>query len=206
MKQNKIINNKNLTILMVAYVVAMILTFATSDTVVHAEQLEVAKVEEPAEQTLDEVIKYKGFNIQRDQLQKVVEVFGKDPKIIAIIIAESGFDGSLIGYNCYYATGKGDYNKHLKMKVDYTDVSKTRRAGDVGWACKKEHRQYAFSKDIGLLMINTSNGAKIGDLDHNLAVAKKLLDTNGYNAWSAYSLGMTDQYMDEAKEILTYIK
>lgn len=214
-----ILNNRNLSVLLLSYIITLIFVYMTETTTVHAEippcpaeaceiiyqkATSTPVVEEKKVQS--EIINYKGFNINRAHLQKVVDIFGKDPKIIAIIIAESGFNSSLIGYNCYYATGKGEYNKHLKVKIDYSNVSKTRRAGDVGWACKKEHRQYAFSHDIGIMMLNTSNGAKMGDLDHNLRVAKKLLDTNGYSAWSAYALGMTEQYMDDAYEILTYAK
>lgn len=162
------------------------------------------KVEKQIEKS--ETIKVGKYIIKRDVAEKVLKTFGRDEKMFAIIFAESGFDSNKINYNCYYAkSDTGTFVKPLGYKIDFNNVSEVKRKGDVGWSCKSHHQKYAFSTDIGLLMLNTSNGAEYGKLDKNLAIAQKLLNRGGYTEWSTYTLGLHTQYNDEAKLLLSKI-
>lgn len=153
-----------------------------------------------------EIITIGHYKIKREVLEQVVATFGKNETITAIIFAESGFDTTKTNYNCYYKVDPaGTYVKALGYALDFNSVSKEKLSGYVGWTCKKSHNKYAFSKDSGLLMINSINGFKQGDLKYNLSIAKNLLDKRGYNQWSAYNLGLHTQYKDEAKTLLSKI-
>jgi hypothetical protein len=152
----------------------------------------------------EEIIQIGKYKINRDVAEKVIKTFGHDEEMFAIIFAESGFDSNKINYNCYYKKDdNGTYVEVLDYSIDFSNVSKTRRAGDVGWVCKPNHQKYAFSKDIGVLMLNSDNGAKIGDIDHNIAISKQLLNKYGYKRWTTYSLETHKEFRDEAKLLLS---
>lgn len=162
------------------------------------------KVEKQAEKT--ETIKVGKYTVKRDVAEKVLKTFGRDEKMFAIIFAESGFDSNKVNYNCYYAKSEtGTYIEALEYSIDFNNVSEVRRKGDISWSCKNHHNKYSWSQDIGLLAVNTINGAEYGKLDKNLTIAKKLLNTGSYSQWSTYTLGLHTQFNDEAKLLLSQL-
>lgn len=95
---------------------------------------------------------------------KICAVFGEDCEImIAIAKAESGLKADSIGYNCMYE-GKSA-------------------------VCKTEDRHLAWSVDCGILQINHRGKvcpSELLEVDNNLEVGKKILNTQGLTAWSSF--------------------
>lgn len=95
---------------------------------------------------------------------KICAVFGEDCELmIAIAKAESGLKADSIGYNCMYE-GKST-------------------------VCKPGDRHLAWSVDCGILQINHRGKvcpAELLEVDNNLNVGKKILNTQGLTAWSSF--------------------
>lgn len=100
---------------------------------------------------------------------KIRKYFPKSHKtIIAIAKAESHMNPNAVGYNCYYYQGK----------ATTTPIKGGSRS------CNVEDRHLAWSKDCGLLQINTkSKTCPKETIDEHLKRAADLSRVQGLNAW-----------------------
>lgn len=99
--------------------------------------------------------------------------FGQNSGVLmAILAAESSLNPKAVNYNCRY-DGKSR-------------------------SCKVEDRHLAWSVDCGISQINVKGQVcpkELFDLQTNLNEAKKILATQGLNAWVVYSNGTYLKYM-----------
>lgn len=106
--------------------------------------------------------------------EKICAVFGEDCKtMIAIFKAESGLKADAIGYNCMYE-GKSA-------------------------VCKPEDRHLAWSVDCGIAQINHRGKvcpAELLEVNNNLEVGKKILNTQGLMAWSSFKAGKHLKFLE----------
>lgn len=100
--------------------------------------------------------------------------------IVAIAKAESGMTMDAVGYNCYY----------------YRGVATTTKIVGGSRACDVPDRHLAWSRDCGILQINTT--AKVcpkETVDEHLKRAADLSRVQGLGAWVTYNTGAHEQYM-----------
>lgn len=139
---------------------------------------------------------------------KIKKYFPRSWKtMIAIAHAESGMDHSAVGYNCYYTkkvTTKYYPNPETMgiesyKKVDLI-VHSTKVKGSFSAACKKEHRNYAWSVDCGVLQRNYK-GKVCPDIsvDEHLEEVAKLSKVQGFQAWAAYNNNSYKKYLAQNK-------
>lgn len=99
--------------------------------------------------------------------------FGEEWELArAIMLAESNGNPKAIGYNCVY-------NKRVK-------------------ACKIPDRHKAISHDGGLLQISDQHIelSKVLDPEKNIIMAKKIRDSQGWNAWFTYKNNKHLKYLN----------
>lgn len=104
---------------------------------------------------------------------KIREYFPRNWKtMIAVAHAESNMDMNAVNYNCYYFHGKA-------TTTPIKGGSK---------ACKKEDRHLAWSKDCGILQLNTrSKECPDETIDEHLKRAADLSKSQGLEAWVTYN-------------------
>lgn len=131
--------------------------------------------------------------------------------MVAIVIEESGFNPNSTGYNCRYKIAtKSDKNRTLDkltgawINLDVVSSSKTSVKGYISTYCRSGQKNLAWSKDGGLFMINNPKPEDY-IVDINIQKAKKKYDTQGLNAWVAYSSGRYTENLSEAKKLLAKI-
>lgn len=102
---------------------------------------------------------------------KIRKYFPRSHKtMIAVAYAESGMNMNAVGYNCYY-----------------NGASK---------ACKPEDRHKAWSRDCGILQINTTaKSCPKETVDEHLKRAADLSRVQGLNAWVTYWNGDYKKYL-----------
>lgn len=109
---------------------------------------------------------------------KIQDKFGENAvKMSAIFMAESGMNSKAVGYNCMYLNEEG---KPYSRRCDIPDRSK------------------AWSVDCGIGQINHKGNKcpeESFDIDYNLELAKKKLDTEGLGAWVVYKTGVYKKYL-----------
>ena len=115
---------------------------------------------------------------------KIREYFPRNWKtMIAVAYAESHMDMNAVGYNCYY-------------NEDETIVYKSKVLGSHSTSCKKEHRRFAWSRDCGLLQLNTlAKQCPVETVDEHLKRAAELSKVQGLNSWVTYSQGLHKKYL-----------
>lgn len=100
--------------------------------------------------------------------------------MIAIAHAESGMNMNAVGYNCYYSGGKA-------TTTPIKGGSK---------ACKVEDRHLAWSRDCGILQMNTTaKSCPKETVDEHLKRAADLSRKQGLQAWVAYNLKMHEKHL-----------
>lgn len=118
--------------------------------------------------------------------EKIKEYFPRSHKtMIAIAHAESRMRMDAIGYNCYY-------------NADETIVYKTRVAKSHSAACKKEHREYAWSVDCFALQKNYVGRKTCPEgvtVDMHLREVAELSKVQHFNAWVAYKNGSYKKFL-----------
>lgn len=114
---------------------------------------------------------------------KIRKYFPRNWKtMIAVAHAESQMNPNAVGYNCYYYHGKA-------TTTPIKGGSKS---------CKVEDRHLSWSKDCGLLQLNTR--AKVcpkETIDQHLERAATLSRTQGLEAWQAHNNGTYKVYLAE---------
>lgn len=97
--------------------------------------------------------------------------------MIPVAYAESRLNPNAIGYNCYY-------------NEDETIVYTSRVKGSHSTSCKKSHRKYAWSRDCGIMQMNTKDKeCPVETIDEHLQRAADLSRIQGKTAWVAYKTG-----------------
>lgn len=123
-----------------------------------------------------------GVAVQSSSPSEVVrmieEKFGEKGSLVsAVFKAESGHNPRSMNWNCRYINERKE------------TVSK---------ACKPEDRDKAWSVDCGIAQINTVGKEcpeELFEVEHNLAVAKKMYDARGLNPWMAYLNGSYKKHL-----------
>ncbi len=108
---------------------------------------------------------------------------GNGEIMVAIAKAESRLNPNAVGYNCYY---NGDTVYDHKVN------------GAVSKACKKSHRQYAFSVDCGVMQMNVKGQTcptELFDVEVNIKSAVELSKRQGLGAWVAYKTKAHEKYL-----------
>lgn len=123
-----------------------------------------------------------GVAVQSSSPSEVVrmieEKFGEKSSLVsAVFKAESGHNPRSMNWNCRYTNERKE------------TVSKS---------CKPEDRDKAWSVDCGVAQINTIGQTcpeELFEVEHNLAVAKKMYDARGLNPWMAYLNGSYKKHL-----------
>lgn len=103
----------------------------------------------------------------------VVGRFGANSGVmLAILAAESSLNPRAVNYNCFY--------------------------GGKSRSCNKEDRHLSWSVDCGIAQINKKGNVcpeELFDIQTNLNEAKKIMASQGLNAWVVYSNGTYIKYL-----------
>ena len=100
--------------------------------------------------------------------------------MIAIAKAESGMNPKAVGYNCYYSNG----------------VATTTPIKGGSMACKVADRHLAWSRDCGILQMNTTaKSCPKETIDEHLTRAAELSRKQDLTAWVAYWNGSYKKHL-----------
>lgn len=112
---------------------------------------------------------------------KIMHYFPRNGKtMIAVAKAESHMNPNAVGYNCYYYQGKA-------TTTPIKGGSK---------ACKVEDRHLAWSRDCGILQLNTkAKSCPKETIDEHLQRAADLSRQQGLDAWVAYQNGAHEKHL-----------
>lgn len=144
--------------------------------VVEENLVAVAHASEEAEKIEEERINDNSSTPQTAEIEKEINaVFGEDAKIaLAIFKTESALNPEAQNWNCHYYKNGKRYST----------------------SCKKEDRAKAWSVDCGIAQINhiTPEDSKecpteLLDPKQNIAIAKKMFDSRGFQPWVTYNEG-----------------
>lgn len=105
----------------------------------------------------------------------VKKYFKEDSRVaLAVFTHESRLKKNIVGYNCYYLSGK---------------VSSVRLEGYKSTSCKKSDISYAWSVDCGIAQINHKGKvcpAWTFDAEKNIQHAHKMYLKRGFSPWYSY--------------------
>lgn len=112
---------------------------------------------------------------------KIRKYFPRSHKtIIAIAKAESQMNPKAVGYNCFYYQGKA-------TTTPIKGGSKS---------CKVEDRKLAWSRDCGLLQLNTTaKSCPKETVDQHLQRAAELSRVQGLQAWVTFNTGAHEKHL-----------
>lgn len=112
---------------------------------------------------------------------KIREYFPKNWKtMVAVAHAESQMNQKAVGYNCYYADG----------------IATSTAIKGGSRSCDVKDRSLAWSRDCGLLQINTTKKSCPKEtLDEHLKRAADLSRSQGLGAWVTYNENLHAKYL-----------
>ncbi|MGE0132078.1 MAG: hypothetical protein AB7U82_28685 [Blastocatellales bacterium] len=121
------------------------------------------------------------INLPETVQEKIKASFGPQADtFLKIAMAESGQNAGAKGWNCYYKRS----DNSLIPPSQIAGISKAQRYSA---ACKKEHRESAWSVDCGTLQINVLGKVcppESYDIDWNIKAAQGKYERQGWDAWS----------------------
>lgn len=102
--------------------------------------------------------------------------------MVAVAKAESGMNMNAVGYNCYYSNGKATTTKIVGGSK----------------ACKVEDRKLAWSRDCGIMQLNTTKkSCPVETVDEHLKRAADLSRIQGLEAWVTYNEKLHTKHLAE---------